>query len=180
MDGYEVARRIRANPAQSRHLADRADRLGPGRRSPALGGRRLQSPPRQARRHRAAPPVAHGRVSRFTLSAARRYIQPEHTAHLDRWHAFLMYRPVMKRRSTSTNKTRDMIRWQFRLRDRLLTCGVSQDRRRGLQRGDRSPSQRAQGHRGDLQGSVSALQRHAAIALQLRANGWSIASYTTT
>ena len=69
MDGYEVARRIRANPREPPHLADRADRMGAGRRSPAFGRRRLQSPPRQARRHRAAPPTAHRRVTRFTLSA---------------------------------------------------------------------------------------------------------------
>ena len=43
-----------------------------------------------------------------------------------------------------------MIRWQFRFRNRLLTCGVSQDRRRGLQRRHRPPPQRAPRHRRDL------------------------------
>ena len=75
--------------------------------------------------------------------------------------------------------TRDMIRWQFRFRDRLLTCGVSKTGAAGF-------SVVTVPHHNVRRGTVeiyndlaSALQRHAAIALQLRANGWSIASYTT-
>ena len=70
-----------------------------------------------------------------------------------------------------------MIRWQLRMRDRFLTCGVKSD---------------ANGfnvvtlpHRDGRNGTVeifrdlaSALQRHAAIVNELRATGWSIASYT--
>ena len=76
-------------------------------------------------------------------------------------------------------KTREMIRWQFRFRDRLLTCGVSKSGAAGF-------SVVTVPHHNVRRGTVeiytdlaSALQRHAAIALQLRANGWSIASYTT-
>ena len=78
-----------------------------------------------------------------------------------------------------TKKTRDMIRWQFRFRDRLLTCGVSRSGAAGF-------SVVTLPHHNVRRGTVeiyrdlaSALQRHAAIALQLRASGWSIASYTT-
>jgi hypothetical protein len=81
--------------------------------------------------------------------------------------------------SALTQKTRDMIRWQFRLRDRLHTCGVSRTGAAGF-------SVVTVPHHNVRRGTVeiyrdlaSALQRHAAIALQLRANGWSIASYTT-
>lgn len=81
--------------------------------------------------------------------------------------------------SALTKKTRDMIRWQFRFRDRLLTCGVSRSGAAGF-------SVVTVPHHNVRRGTVeiyrdlaSALQRHAAIALQLRAHGWSIASYTT-
>ena len=83
------------------------------------------------------------------------------------------------RASALKKKTRDMIRWQFRLRDRLLTCGVSGSGATGF-------SVVTLPHHNVRRGTVeiyrdlaSALQRHAAIALQLRASGWSIASYTT-
>jgi hypothetical protein len=81
--------------------------------------------------------------------------------------------------SALKRKTRDMIRWQFRFRDRFLTCGVSKSGAAGF-------SVVTVPHHNVRRGTVeiyndlaSALQRHAAIALQLRANGWSIASYTT-
>ena len=81
--------------------------------------------------------------------------------------------------SALRQKTRDMIRWQFRFRDRLLTCGVSRTGASGF-------SVVTVPHHNVRRVTVeiyrdlaSALQRHAAIALQLRANGWSIASYTT-
>lgn len=80
--------------------------------------------------------------------------------------------------SALPKKARDMIRWQFRFRNRLLTCGVSRTGAAGF-------SVVTVPHHNVRRGTVeiyrdlaSALQRHAAIALQLRANGWSIASYT--
>ena len=81
--------------------------------------------------------------------------------------------------SALTKKTRDMIRWQFRFRDRLLTCGVSRTGATGF-------SVVTVPHHNVRRGTVeiyrdlaTALQRHAAIAMQLRSSGWSIASYTT-
>ena len=81
--------------------------------------------------------------------------------------------------SVLKKKTRDMIRWQFRFRDQSITCGVSRNGAAGF-------SVVTLPHHNVRRGTVeifrdlaSALQRHAAIALQLRANGWSIASYTT-
>ncbi len=72
-----------------------------------------------------------------------------------------------------------MIRWQFSFRDRLLSCGVSRTGASGF-------SVVTVPHHNVRRGTVeiyrdlsSALQRHAAIALQLRADGWSISSYTT-
>ena len=77
------------------------------------------------------------------------------------------------------NKTRQLIRWQFRLRDRLLTCGVTGSGADGF-------SVVTVPHHNVRRGSVeiyrdlaTALQRHAAIAMQLRNDGWSIASYTS-
>jgi hypothetical protein len=81
--------------------------------------------------------------------------------------------------SALRKKTREMIQWQFRFRDRLLTCGVSRTGTAGF-------SVVTVPHHNVRRGTIeiykdlaSALQRHAAIALQLRANGWSVASYTT-
>ncbi len=83
------------------------------------------------------------------------------------------------RTSALKKKTRDMIRWQFRFGGKLITCGVSGSGAAGF-------SVVTVPHHNVRRGTVeiyrdlaSALQRHAAIALQLRANGWSIASYTT-
>jgi hypothetical protein len=81
--------------------------------------------------------------------------------------------------SALKKKTREMIRWQFRFRDRMLTCGISKSGASGF-------SVVTVPHHNVRRGTVeiykdlaSALQRHAAIALHLRATGWSIASYTT-
>ncbi len=81
--------------------------------------------------------------------------------------------------STLKQKTREMIRWQFRCRNQAITCGVSKTGADGF-------SVVTVPHHNVRRGTVeiyrdltSALQRHAAIALQLRADGWSIASYTT-
>lgn len=81
--------------------------------------------------------------------------------------------------SALKRRTREMIRWQFRFRDRFLTCGVSASGASGF-------SVVTVPHHNVRRGTVeiykdlaSALQRHAAIATQLRANGWSIASYTS-
>lgn len=81
--------------------------------------------------------------------------------------------------SALKKKTREMIRWQFKFRDRFLTCGVSHTGAAGF-------SVVTVPHHNVRRGTVeiyrdltSALQRHAAIALQLRASGWSIESYTT-
>jgi len=72
-----------------------------------------------------------------------------------------------------------MVRWQFRLRDRLLTCGVVKSGARGFSVMTLPHHNVRRGTVEIYQDLVSALQRHAAIAAQLRADGWSIASYTT-
>jgi hypothetical protein len=84
----------------------------------------------------------------------------------------------MKTRNLLKKHTRDMIRWQLRMRDRFLTCGVTQSDASGF-------SVVTVPHRDVRSGTVeifrdlaSALQRHAAIVDRLRSSGWSIASYT--
>ncbi len=92
---------LRSGAAHSRqseqppHLADRVDRLGPGRRSPALDGGRIQSSSRQARRHRSAPPAAHGRIGKplHTFGAIAAPIAWEnHRVSTESLASFLMYR----------------------------------------------------------------------------------------
>ena len=51
MDGYELARQLRARAARAGAAADRAHRLRPGRRSPPHQRGRLRRPPGQADRH---------------------------------------------------------------------------------------------------------------------------------
>lgn len=72
----------------------------------------------------------------------------------------------------------EMLRWQFRMRDRMLTCGVAKS-------GARDFSVITLPHwdvRGGIvetfQSQAMALERHATIAERLRSTGWSIASYT--
>ena len=77
-----------------------------------------------------------------------------------------------------TNQRNAMLRWQFRLRNRLVTCGVSRSGARGY-------SVMTVPHHNVKQATIeiykdlmTALRRHASIASELRASGWSIASYT--
>lgn len=83
-----------------------------------------------------------------------------------------------KTRNLLRKHTRDMIRWQLQMRDRFLTCGVTTTAADGF-------SVVTLPHRHVRNGTVeifrdlaSALQRHAAIVNELRATGWSVASYT--
>lgn len=81
--------------------------------------------------------------------------------------------------TTSTRQANSaMVRWQFRLKNRLLTIGVAKSGAAGYSVVTIPHANVKRGtveiHR-DL---VSALQRHASLASQLRADGWSIASYT--
>ena len=84
----------------------------------------------------------------------------------------------MKTRNLLKKHTRDMVRWQLRMRNHFLTCGVTRSEARGF-------SVVTLPHRDVRNGTVeifwylaSALQRHAAIVNDLRSSGWSIASYT--
>ena len=77
-----------------------------------------------------------------------------------------------------TSRAGEMIRWQFRMRNRLLTCGITRSVAGGF-------TVVTLPH-WDVKGGIvetypsqsSALQRHAMIAERLRSSGWSIASYT--
>jgi hypothetical protein len=75
--------------------------------------------------------------------------------------------------------TNDMVRWQFRLRDRFLTCKVAKSGASGFSVVTVPHNNVRKVTIEIYRDLVSALQRHASIASQLRADGWSIASYTT-
>ncbi|HYB94660.1 MAG TPA: hypothetical protein VEC39_06790 [Vicinamibacterales bacterium] len=72
-----------------------------------------------------------------------------------------------------------MLRWQFRLRNRLLTCGVARTGATGYSVVTVPHHNVKQATVEIYRDLVSALRRHASIASELRASGWSIASYTT-
>ena len=86
----------------------------------------------------------------------------------------------MKTTGSTHTKTRDFLRWQFRLRDRLLTCGIAKGDASGYSVVTVPHHTVRTGTVEIYKDLVSALQRHASIAAQLRADGWQIASYTTT
>ena len=82
--------------------------------------------------------------------------------------------------SRPTNTPDEMVRWQFRLRNRLLTCGVAKTGASGYSVVTVPHYNVRQGTVEIYKDLVTALQRHASICSRLRADGWSIASYTTT
>jgi hypothetical protein len=71
-----------------------------------------------------------------------------------------------------------VLRWLFRQRDRVLTCGIS--------RADGAVFEVVTVPHWDVRGAsverfscaMAALERHAEIAASLRASGWSAAAYT--
>jgi len=73
-----------------------------------------------------------------------------------------------------------MVRWQFRLRNRLLTIGVTSAGASGYSVVTIPHFNVRTATVEIYQDAMSALQRHASLASRLRADGWSIASYTTT
>lgn len=86
----------------------------------------------------------------------------------------------MKTTTSAEGTTRDFLRWQFRLRNRLLTCGISKTGAAGYSVVTVPHQNVRKGTVEIYKDLVSALQRHASIAARLRADGWSIALYTTT
>ena len=86
----------------------------------------------------------------------------------------------MKTTDSTRSSTRDFLRWQFRLRNRLLTCGITRSDAKGYSVVTVPHHNVRTGTVEIYKDLVSALQRHASIAAQLRDDGWSIASYTTS
>ena len=80
---------------------------------------------------------------------------------------------------TTAPKNDDMVRWQLRLRNRLMTIGVAKTGADGYSVVTVPHFNVRKGTVEIYKDLVSALQRHASIASQLRADGWSIASYTS-
>src|SRR5262245_25336000 len=86
---------------------------------------------------------------------------------------------VMKTTALPASEPNEMLRWQLRLRNRLMTVGVSKSGAAGYSVVTVPHFNVRKATVEIYQDLVSALQRHAAIASRLRADGWSIASYTT-
>ena len=80
--------------------------------------------------------------------------------------------------TATPSKTSEFLRWQFRLRNRLLTCGIAKTEASGYSVVTVPHNNVRKGTVEIYKDLVSALQRHASIAAELRANGWSIASYS--
>lgn len=77
-----------------------------------------------------------------------------------------------------TSRAGEMIRWQFRMRNRLLTCGITKNTLNGFDVITLPHWDVKGGIVETFENQASALQRHATIAERLRSAGWSIASYT--
>jgi hypothetical protein len=80
---------------------------------------------------------------------------------------------------STPDDSREFLRWQFRLRNRLLTCGIAKTAAAGYSVVTVPHNNVRTGKVEIYKDLVSALHRHASIAAGLRADGWSIASYTT-
>ncbi|MEO7133323.1 MAG: hypothetical protein ABI024_03800 [Vicinamibacterales bacterium] len=78
--------------------------------------------------------------------------------------------------ATATNTPDEMVRWQFRLRHRVLTCGVTKTGVAGYSVVTVPHYNVRKGTVEIHKDLVTALQRHASICSRLRADGWSIAS----
>jgi hypothetical protein len=76
-----------------------------------------------------------------------------------------------------TSRVDDMLRWQFRMRNRMLTCGITKNPN-GFNVITLPHWDIKSGIVETFKNQAAALQRHAMIAEQLRSSGWSIASYT--
>ena len=77
-----------------------------------------------------------------------------------------------------TSRAGEMLRWQFRMRNRLLTCGIARNGASGFNVITLPHWDVKGGIVETFESQASALQRHAMIADRLRSSGWSIASYT--
>jgi hypothetical protein len=83
-------------------------------------------------------------------------------------------------KTEAPTKSSEFLRWQFRLRNRLLTCGIAKTDASGYSVVTVPHHNVRNGTVEIYNDLVSALQRHASIAARLRADGWQVASYTTT
>lgn len=83
--------------------------------------------------------------------------------------------------TTTTHHTEpaaEMLRWQFRMRNRTLTCGITKSGTRDFSVITLPHWDVRSGSVETFQSQAMALQRHATIAERLRSAGWSVASYT--
>jgi hypothetical protein len=77
-----------------------------------------------------------------------------------------------------SSRVDQMLRWQFRMRNRLLTCGITKNTN-GFNVVTLPHWDVKNAIVETFTSQASALHRHATIAERLRSSGWSIASYTT-
>ena len=77
-----------------------------------------------------------------------------------------------------TSRAGEMLRWQFRMRNRMLTCGITKSGAAGFSVITLPHWDVRSGMVETYPTQASALQRHAAIAERLRSAGWQVASYT--
>jgi hypothetical protein len=77
-----------------------------------------------------------------------------------------------------TSRADAMLRWQFRMNNRLLTCGVTKSGAGGFSVITLPHWDVKRSTVETFPSQASALQRHAMIAERLRSAGWSIESYT--
>ena len=83
------------------------------------------------------------------------------------------------RNHTSSDASRNLVRWQFRRVNRLLTIGVTRDPNDAYLVVTLPHWNLGRGVVEAFDRPVAALGRHAAIAASLRESGWRVASYTS-
>jgi hypothetical protein len=84
----------------------------------------------------------------------------------------------MKKRERKSTESQMVLRWMFRQKDRLLTCGVSRVAGAAFEVVTVPHWDIGRGSVERFSCARAALERHAEIATSLRASGWSAAAYT--
>ena len=85
---------------------------------------------------------------------------------------------VMKKNATARRSVR-LLRWVFQRGNRQMTCQLDQEGRQASYTLSLVPHwDLRQAASESFDAGVSAFRRHAALADQLRAQGWTLASYT--
>jgi hypothetical protein len=93
--------------------------------------------------------------------------------------ALVLYCSANMKRTATRRRSVHLLRWVFQRGNRLLTCQLDRESRHASYTLSLIPHwDLRQAASETVEAGVSAFRRHAALADQLRTQGWTLASYT--